>query len=123
MATLIVKSINQPEETRPTADKGRIELVTLGGATVGRATFEPGWRWSEHVKPITGTELCEATHVGYVVSGRQTVRMADGTEVELAPGDAFVVGAGHDAWVVGDEPCVTVDFSGLANVAQPRDPV
>ena len=121
MATLIVKSINQPDEMRPTADKGRIELVTLGGATVGRATFEPGWRWSEHVKLIAGTELCEATHLGYVVSGRQAVRMADGTEVELAPGDAFVVGAGHDAWVVGDEPCVTLDFSGLADVAKPRD--
>jgi quercetin dioxygenase-like cupin family protein len=121
MATPIVKSINQPDEARPTADKGRIEVVKLGEVTVGRATFEPGWRWSEHVKPLAGTELCEATHLGYVVSGRQAVRMADGTEVELAPGDAFLIGAGHDAWVLGDEPYVSIDFSGLADFAEPRD--
>lgn len=116
MSTLMVKSLEQPEETRPTAGKGRIELVTLGQTTVGRATFEPGWRWSEHVKPLAGTELCEVTHTGYVVSGRELVRMADGTEVELKPGDAFVIGPGHDAWVMGQEPCVTVDFSGTAQL-------
>jgi uncharacterized cupin superfamily protein len=117
----IAKSLNRPEEMRPTADKGRIELVRLGDVTVGRATFEPGWRWSEHVKPIAGTDLCMATHLGYVVSGRPAVRMADGTELQLAPGDAFVVGAGHDAWVVGDEPCVTLDFSGIEDLAKPRN--
>ena len=117
----IVKSLNRPEEVRPTADKGRIELVALGEATVGRATFEPGWHWSEHVKPIAGTELCEAAHLGYVISGRQAVRMADGSEFEVTPGDAFAIGSGHDAWVVGDEPCVTLDFSGFANFAKPRD--
>jgi quercetin dioxygenase-like cupin family protein len=116
--TVIVKSLDQPDESRPTADKGRIELVNLGKVTVGRATFHPGWRWSEHVKPIVGTELCQATHTGYVVSGRQAVRMADGTEVELGPGDAFVIGPGHDAWVIGETPCVTLDFSGGANFAQ-----
>lgn len=116
MSTLIAKSLEQPEETRPTAGKGRIELVTLGQTTVGRATFEPGWRWSEHVKPLAGTELCEVTHTGYVVSGREMVRMDDGTEVELKPGDAFVIGPGHDAWVIGQEPCVTVDFSGTAQL-------
>ena len=87
--------------------------MTLGGVTVGRATFEPGWRWSEHIKPAAGTELCEVTHTGYVVSGRQVVRTADGTEIELQPGDAFVIAPGHDAWVVGDEPCVTVDFGAI----------
>jgi quercetin dioxygenase-like cupin family protein len=116
-AALSVKSLDQPGETRTTIDRGRIELVTLGGVTVGRATFEPGWRWSEHAKPLAGTDLCEATHIGYVVSGRQVCRMADGTQIELKPGDAFVVGPGHDAWVVGDEPCVTVDFNGLADFA------
>jgi quercetin dioxygenase-like cupin family protein len=120
MAPLIVKSLDQPDETRPAMDEGRIEIVTLGPVAVGRATFKPGWRWSQHVQRLAGTELCEATHLGYVVSGRQAVRMADGTEVELKPGDAFIVGAGHDAWVVGDEPCVSLDFSGLADFAKPR---
>jgi len=116
---LIVKSLNEPDETRPTSGRGRVDLVALAGVTVGRATFEPGWRWSEHVKPLAGTALCELPHLGYVVAGRQVVRMADGTEVELAPGDAFAVGPGHDAWVVGEEPCVTLDFSGnLAGFAQ-----
>ena len=110
----IVKSLDAPEETRSAADRGRIDLVRLDGVVIVRATFAPGWRWSEHVKPAAGTDLCQATHTGYVVSGRQVVRMADGSEVELGPGDAFVVGPGHDAWVVGDEPCVTIDFSGGA---------
>jgi len=114
---MIVKSLDAPEETRSAAGKGQVELVRLDGVVVGRATFAPGWRWSEHVKPNAGTELCQATHTGYVVSGRQAVRMADGSEVELGPGDAFIVGAGHDAWVVGDEPCVTIDFSGGAMFA------
>lgn len=109
---LMHKSLDAPEQARQTADRGRVDLVQVGDVTIARATFLPGWRWSEHVKPTAGTDLCQATHTGYVVSGRQVVRMADGTEAELRPGDAFVVGAGHDAWVVGDEPCVTVDFSG-----------
>lgn len=111
---VIVKSLDRPDESRSPSDSGRIDLVELGEATVGRATFQPGWRWSADVKPVAGTDLCQVTHTGYVVSGRQRVRMADGTEVELAPGDAFVIGAGHDAWVVGDEPCVTLDFTGTA---------
>lgn len=110
---LRVGSLDSPDETRQVADKGRVDLVTLGEVTVGRATFEPGWRWSEQVRPLAGTALCEVTHVGYVLSGRQAVRMADGSERVLGPGDAFVVGSGHDAWVVGEEPCVTLDFSGL----------
>ena len=117
---VLAKSLDRPDETRRTADRGRIDLVTLGEVTVGRATFEPGWRWSEHIKPLAGTELCEITHTGYVMSGRQVVRMHDGTEVELGPGDAFVVGPGHDAWVIGDEPCVTLDFSGIAELARPQ---
>jgi quercetin dioxygenase-like cupin family protein len=109
---MVVKSMDAPEETRRAADKGQVELVRLDEATVGRATFAPGWRWSEHVKPTAGTDLCQATHTGYVVSGRQAIRMADGSEIELGPGDAFLVGPGHDSWVVGDEPCVTIDFTG-----------
>lgn len=112
---LIVKSLDRPEESRAPSHRGRIEMVTLGEVTVGRAVFEPGWRWSVDVKTAAGTELCEVAHTGYVVSGRECVRMADGTEVELAPGDAFVIAPGHDAWVIGDEPCVTLDFSGGAD--------
>jgi hypothetical protein len=114
MSSLMVKSLDRPEEARPFADMGRVELVTLGQPTVGRATFEPGWRWSEHVKPQAGTALCEVTHTGYVGSGGEMVRMADGTDAELKPGDAFAIGSGHDVWVIGDEPCVTIDFSGTA---------
>ena len=111
---LIVKSLDQPEDSRAPSDRGRVEMVTLGEVTVGRAIFQPGWRWSVDVKPVAGTELCEVAHTGYVVSGRECVRMADGTEVELRPGDAFAIAPGHDAWVIGEEPCVTLDFSGNA---------
>jgi len=116
MAGVTVKSLDRPDESRKPSDRGRIDLVTLGEVTVGRAVFQPGWRWSEDVKAVTGTELCEVTHTGYVVSGREGVRMADGSEVELVPGDAFVIGPGHDAWVIGDEPCVTLDFSGTVRL-------
>jgi quercetin dioxygenase-like cupin family protein len=118
MGRLMVRSLEDPQDSRETAGMGQIDLVHLGEVTVGRATFQPGWRWSEHVKPQAGTDLCEATHTGYVVSGRQMVRMADGEELELKPGDAFVIGAGHDAWVVGEEPCVTLDFSGGQTLSQ-----
>jgi hypothetical protein len=83
---------------------------------VGRATFRPGWRWSTDVKPVVGTDSCQLAHSSYVVSGRFHVRMDDGTERELGPGDAHVVSAGHDAWVVGDEPCVAIDFSSAGNL-------
>lgn len=111
---VVVKSLDRPEESRAPSNRTRIDIVEFSEATVRRATFQPGWRWSVDVKPVAGTELCEITHVGYVVSGREGVRMADGAEVELGPGDAFVIGPGHEAWVIGDEPCVTLDFSGTA---------
>lgn len=110
----IVKSLDRPEQRREPSERGRIEMVTLGGATVGRATFEPGWRWSIDMRPAAGTELCQVRHLGYVLSGRQGIRMADGTEIELGAGDAFAIPPGHDAWVIGDAPCVTLDFSGNA---------
>jgi quercetin dioxygenase-like cupin family protein len=118
MAPLQVKSLDNPDETRATADKGHVALVTLGEVTIGRSTFHPGWRWAEHVKPIAGTELCQATHTGYVVSGRMVVRMEDGSETEVKAGDAIIIPPGHDAWVVGDEPCVTIDVSGMAHYAE-----
>ena len=112
------KGFASPDEVRPMADKGRVELVRIGDGVVGRATFEPGWRWSDHVKPIAGTDSCQAAHFGYVVSGRQRVRMDDGTELEFGAGDVVAIPPGHDGWVVGDEPCVVIDFAGMAHYAE-----
>jgi len=117
MANLEAKSLNTPDETRSFVAKGKIDLVRLGDVTVGRGVFEPGWKWSEHVKPIAGTPSCQAAHTGYIISGRMKVVMDDGTEGEVGPGDAVVVPPGHDAWIVGDEPCVMLDFSGMAQYA------
>ncbi|MEV5825068.1 cupin domain-containing protein [Spirillospora sp. NPDC052242] len=105
------KNIEKPDERRD-FPKGHLDLVELPGLVFGRATFEPGWRWTESVKDIAGTDLCEVHHNGYVVKGRIHVVMRDGTEEEAGPGDVFVVTPGHDAWVVGDEPCVMFDFAG-----------
>jgi hypothetical protein len=108
--TLIVKSFDAPDEVVELPGGARVELVRLGGLTLGRGTAGPGWRWSQHVGPVAGTGLCEATHLGVILSGREAVRMADGTEVELKPGDVYLVGPGHDAWVVGEESCVSLDL-------------
>jgi quercetin dioxygenase-like cupin family protein len=114
------KSFGSPDEVRPMADKGRVELVKVGDGVVGKATFEPGWRWSEHVKPIAGTESCQAAHVGYVLSGHQKVLMDDGTELDLGPGDVVAIPPGHDGWVVGNEPSVVLDFAGMEHYAESR---
>src|SRR5437588_43658 len=98
--------------------KGRIELVNVAGGTVGRATLEPGWKWSECVKPIAQTDWCQAAHAQYTISGRLHVVMADGTAFEVGPGNVAVIPPGHDAWVVGNEPFVAVDWSGMANYAK-----
>ncbi len=114
------RSLNSPDDLRPFKDgKGRAEIVTLGGLTLGRGTFEPGWHWTEHVKPIAGTHSCQATHTGYVLEGRMAVKMDDGTEMEFGPGDAFYMPPGHDAWVVGDKPCVLIDVTGFGIYAKP----
>jgi len=118
--TLEAKSFDSPEETRPFREKGQMEVVHLNGDAVGRGTFEPGWRWSEHVKPIAGTETCHVRHLGYVESGRMKFVMGDGSEVELGPGEVFDVPPDHDAWTVGEEPCVLIDFGGVGGYAQPR---
>jgi hypothetical protein len=112
------KTLSTPDEVR-NFDKGKVELATIGGITFGRASFEPGWRWSESVKPIVKTEYCEAPHVQYHISGRLRVKMIDGTELEYGPGDVGVVPSGHDAWVVGDEPVVVIDISGMKQYAKP----
>jgi quercetin dioxygenase-like cupin family protein len=98
-------------------DKGRFELLEVGGMTIGRASYEPGWRWSDHVAAAVGTELCEVEHVGLVVSGRAAVRMLDGTEIVMEPGDVFAVPPGHDSWVVGDEPYVSIHLLGATGYA------
>ena len=119
MSGLVRKSFDSPEETRPFADgKGKIDLVDLAGGAVGRGVFEPGWKWSDHVKPIAKTDSCQAAHVGYCVSGRMVVVMDDGERQEFGPGDVMIAPPGHDAWVVGDEACVLVDWQGFADYAK-----
>src|SRR5439155_25807135 len=97
---------------------GRLELVTVGGATVGRAVFQPGWRWATSVQPIAKTESCKAPHFQYHVAGVLRVRMNDGSEFDCRPGDVSLLPSGHDAWVVGDEPAVVVDFQGMLEYAK-----
>jgi hypothetical protein len=111
------KSFESPDETREFPN-GRAEILEVGGGEVGRLVFEPGWRWSNDVKPIAGTDLCEAPHVQYHVSGRVHIRMADGSEFEAGPGDVTSLPQGHDAWVVGDEPVVVVDWWGASHYAK-----
>jgi hypothetical protein len=110
-------SFTTPDEIRE-FPHGRAEIVRLGGADIGRLTLEPGWRWSTDVKPIAGTDLCMAPHMQYHVSGRLHVAMADGTEFEAVPGDLTSLPEGHDAWVVGEETVVVVDWYGASNYAR-----
>lgn len=117
MANSELKKMSTPDETRKFGN-GQMDLVNIGGGTVGRATFQPGWKWSNDVKPIAKTELCEAPHFMYQISGRMHIEMKDGTVVEVGPGDVAVISPGHDAWVVGHEPVVAVDWSGAANYAK-----
>jgi hypothetical protein len=111
------KDLNRPDETR-TFEKGRLDLVEIAGGVVGRLTLEPGWRWSQHVKSIARTELCEAPHFQYHLSGVLRIAMADGTEFDAHPGEVTALPSGHDAWVVGDEPVVVVDWHGARDYAR-----
>lgn len=120
MTGLEARGFDSPDEVRPFVDNGEARIVNLAGGTVGRAIMEPGWRWSEHVKPIAGTDSCQAPHLGYVVSGRIKTVMDDGTEAEIGPGEVCSIPPGHDAWVVGDEACVLVDFAGMGSYAKPE---
>ncbi|MFE0698753.1 cupin domain-containing protein [Streptomyces sp. NPDC058872] len=120
MAGILRKSFDAADETRPfEEDKGRLDVLTGGNGSVGRAVFEPGWQWSRHVKPIAGTDSCMVRHIGYVVSGRMKVAMDDGEAVEFGPGDFMEIEPGHDGWVLGDEPCVIVDWAGYSDYALP----
>ena len=115
-----IKYFDNPDEVR-TMRFGRGEVVNVGGAEVLRVTLEPGWRWSEHVKPIAGTDWCEAPHFQYLISGRMHVVMRDGTEFEGEPGSVVIVPPGHDAWVVGDETVTAIDWAGAHVWAKPQD--
>ncbi|NUT46588.1 MAG: cupin domain-containing protein [Saccharothrix sp.] len=117
MSVLAAKDFTDPDEVRE-FPHGHIDLVTVGTATVGRAEFEPGWRWSQDLKPVVGTESCQAAHTGYVLAGRMHVVMDDGREAEAGAGEAVLIEPGHDAWTVGDETCVVLDFTGLADYAK-----
>ena len=114
-----LKSFEKPDEVRE-FPKGRLELITIGGATVARAVFEPGWRWADSVQPIAKTRSCEAPHFQYHVSGILRIRMDDGKEFDCKPGDVSLLPSGHDAWTVGDEPAVVVDFQGMIDYAKSK---
>jgi len=116
MAGIEIRRFEQADETR-TFEHGAFELATIGGVTIGRASYEPGWVWSAHVGKPTGEELCQVEHVGLVVSGHTGVKMADGTEAELTPGDLFAIAPGHDSWVIGDKPYVSLHLLGAGAYA------
>ncbi|MFE7129838.1 cupin domain-containing protein [Streptomyces sp. NPDC057638] len=120
MTGLVIRSFDSADETRPfPRESGRLDLLDTTGGPVGRAVFAPGWRWSTHIKELAGTESCQEAHTGYVVSGRIKIVMDDGETAEAGPGDFLSVAPGHDAWVVGDEPCVAVDWTGYGDYAKP----
>ena len=112
-----MKSFTKPDEVR-TFPKGKLELVKIGGAVVGRATFEPGWKWSTSLQPLVKTKSCEAPHFQYHVSGTLKILMDDGTEFVCKAGDVSLLPEGHDGWVIGDEPVVVVDFQGMIDYAK-----
>ncbi len=116
MNTVIIKRFESPDEVRH-FDKGTFEIIALGGMTIGRASYEPGWRWSQHVRPVVGTPSCMVEHIGLVISGRAAVAMDTGGRFELRAGDSFYIAPGHDSWVVGDEPYVSLHLMGADQYA------
>lgn len=119
MYEVILKRFERPDEVR-TFEKGRLELLHIGGMTIGRATYEPGWRWSLHVGKATGAKSCHVEHVGMVIAGRATAAMDDGRVIEMKAGDIFYIEPGHDSWVVGDEPYVSLHFLGADQYARAK---
>jgi hypothetical protein len=109
MASIESKNMDRPDESR-TPEKTQMDVVQLGDATVARYTLQPGWRWSDCLKPLVGTESCEVPHLGFVISGRIHIKADDGAEADLGPGDAYRLEPGHDAWVVGDEPLLGLEL-------------
>jgi quercetin dioxygenase-like cupin family protein len=119
MYEVILKRFETPDEVR-TFNKGKFEIIHLGGMTIGRATYQPGWRWSEHVGKASGAKSCQVEHVGLVVSGRATAAMDDGRVIEMKAGDLFYIEPGHDSWVVGKEPYVSLHFMGAEDYAKAK---
>ena len=117
MASVAAKSFDSPDETR-TPPNTRVDVVRLEGATAARFTFQPGWRWSEAIKPTAGTDSCQSNHLGAILSGQLHIGHTDGTEADARAGDAYVVEPGHDAWVVGDEPVVALEFQSAEGYAK-----
>ena len=117
MEDVLIKQFENPDEKRE-FEKGTFELVTLQGVTVGRAKYEPGWKWSEHVGPALGKKSCDIEHVGLVLAGHAKIRMDDGREFDLRAGDFSSVAPGHDSWVVGDEAYVSLHFLGTEGYAK-----
>jgi quercetin dioxygenase-like cupin family protein len=117
MYEVMLKQFEQADEVRQ-FDKGRFELLHIGAMTIGRATYEPGWKWSTHVGPLVGEKTCEVAHVGVVLAGRATAAMNDGSLVVMKAGDAFFIPPGHDSWVVGDEPYVSLHLMGATEYAR-----
>jgi len=113
------KNFTKPDEVRE-FPRGKADILNIGGGTVGRLMFQPGWRWSRDVKPLANTDSCEAPHFQYHVSGRLAIKMDDGTEFVAGPGDITALPSGHDAWVVGDEPVVVIDWYGASNYGKPH---
>ncbi len=116
---VILKRFDSPDESR-TFEKGRFDLVRIGGMTIGRASYQPGWKWSVHVGRALGKKSCDVEHVGMVVSGRATAAMDDGRVIEIKPGDIFYIAPGHDSWVVGDEPYVSIHLMGAEKYAEKK---
>lgn len=117
MAGVEARDFSSPDETR-TPDKTLIELVNIAGGQIGRYTFQPGWRWSECIKPVVNTDSCQVDHIGYLISGTLHVKHEDGTEMDVTPGNVYRIGPGHDAWNPGQEPAVAVEFQGASNYAK-----
>ncbi len=112
----LIKRFEQPDEVRMFT-KGKFEIVKIGSMTIGRASYESGWKWSEHVGPATGATSCEVEHIGLVISGSAACQMNDGRYYEMKPGDLFSIGPGHDSWVIGDQPYISLHFLGAEHYA------
>ena len=116
MQNCVLRRFDTPDETR-TFERGTLDIICIAGTTLGRARYEPGWKWSQHVAPLVGTRSCQVAHLGLVLEGRAMVRMDDGEEFELTPGDIFQIAPGHDSWVLGDRPYVSIHLMGAEQYA------
>ncbi|MDQ2649586.1 MAG: cupin domain-containing protein [Actinomycetota bacterium] len=118
MAGLEINDFSMPDEVRKPDPTVAIDVVKMAGGEIGRYTFQPGWRWSEHIKPVVGGDSCQTEHVGYVIAGTMGIQTADGTTGEVHSGSVYRIAPGHDGWVIGDDPVVVVEFQGAATYAK-----